>query len=75
MSRIKVEGYTDLERERESAIVNTNRIEYVQFMTKYRNKQAEKQKVATLCDEINTLKDEMNEIKNMLIKVLEIKWQ
>jgi len=72
MSRIKVEGYTDLERERESgAIVNTNRIEYVQFMTKYRNKQAEKQKVATLCDEINTLKDEMNEIKNMLIKVLE----
>ena len=71
MSRIKVEGYTDLERERESgAIVNTNRIEYVQFMTKYRNKQAEKQKVA-LCDEINTLKDEMNEIKNMLIKVLE----
>ena len=45
MSRIKVEGYTDLERERESAIVNTNRIEYVQFMTKYRNKQAEKQKL------------------------------
>jgi len=69
---IRIEGHTDLLRDRHSGgIVNSNRVEYSRYMTIQRNKQAEKQRVATLCDEINTLKDEMSEIKNMLIKVLE----
>lgn len=69
---LRIEGHSDLLREKHSGgIVNSNAVEYQRYMSIQRNKQAEKQKVNTLCDEINTLKDEMSEIKSMLIKVLE----
>jgi hypothetical protein len=70
--RLRVEGYTNLERDVHSGgIVNTSRTEYQQFMVAYEKKQTEKQRMQSMCDELNSLKDEMSDIKQMLKQILE----
>lgn len=70
--RIQVEGHVNLARDPYSGgIVNTSRSEYVTYMEVQRKKQNERDKMSSMCDEINSLKDEMHEIKYMLTRILE----
>jgi len=70
--RIQVEGHVNLARDPHSGgIVNTSRSEYVTYMEVQRKKQRERNKMETMCDELNSLKDEMQDIKYMLKQILE----
>lgn len=70
--RIQVEGHVNLARDPQSGgIVNTSRSEYVTYMEVQRKKQRERNKMETMCDELNSLKDEMQNIKYMLKQILE----
>ena len=70
--RIQVEGHVNLARDPYSGgIVNTSRSEYVTYMEVQRKKQKERNKMETMCDELNSLKDEMQDIKYMLKQILE----
>lgn len=70
--RLKVENHSNLERDMSSGgIVNTSKTEYINFMEAREKRLAEKERMQSMCDEINSLKDEMTDIKSMLIKLLE----
>lgn len=72
MAKVQVQGYSKLVRDMESgAIINTSKTEYVQFMEARNNRLADKERVQSMCDELNTLKQEFTEIKDLLLKVLE----
>lgn len=72
MKRISIEGYTDLKRDVHSGgVVNTSTSEYQRYMTIQMAKKSEKQKMQSMCDELNSLKDEMQDIKSMLKQILE----
>ena len=56
---IKVEGHKNLYRNDEGAIVNTDTVEYNQYLRLKNKKRSEK-------DELNRLRSEIDEIKSML---------
>ncbi len=56
---IKVEGHKNLYRNDSGAIVNTDTVEYNQYLRLKNRRQSEK-------DELNRLKSEIDEIKAML---------
>ncbi len=56
---IKVEGHKNLYRNNSGAIVNTDTVEYNQYLRLKNRRQSEK-------DELNRLKSEIDEIKAML---------
>lgn len=72
MKRISIEGHTDLKRDVHSGgVVNTSTSEYHRYMSIQMAKKSEKQKMQSMCDELNSLKDEMQDIKSMLKQILE----
>ena len=56
---IKVEGHKNLYRNDEGAIVNTDTVEYNQYLRLKNKKRSEK-------DELNRLRSEIDEIKSLL---------
>ena len=56
---IKVEGHKNLYRNNSGAIVNTDTVEYNQYLRLKNRRQSEK-------DELNRLKSEIDDIKAML---------
>ena len=67
MNYIKVKDNEHLIRNSESnCIVNTNKAEYDEYLTRRKLKQNEKNKVDNLERDISTLRDEITEIKDML---------
>ena len=67
MDYIKVKDHDHLIRNTKSnCIVNTNKAEYEEYMTRRKLKKNEKQKVDNLERDISTLRDEITEIKDML---------
>ena len=67
MSYIKVKNNNHLVRNTESnCIVNTNKAEYEEYLTRRKLKKSEKNKVDNLERDISTLRDEITEIKDML---------
>ena len=67
MSYIKVKNNNHLVRNTESTcIINTNKSEYEQYISRRKLKQDEVSKVENLEKDISTLKNELGEIKDLL---------
>tara|TARA_R100000908_G_scaffold62842_1_gene42560 strand:- start:402 stop:626 length:225 start_codon:yes stop_codon:yes gene_type:complete len=67
MSFIKVKNNNHLVRNTESnCIINTNKSEYEQYISRRKLKQDEASKVDNLERDISTLKNELGEIKDLL---------
>ena len=67
MSFIKVKNNNHLVRNTESnCIINTNKSEYEQYISRRKLKQDEVSKVDNLERDISTLRNEITEIKDML---------
>ena len=67
MSRIKVEGYSNLVREVNSnGIVNTNVSEYQNYMKRIKMREQQGDEIRNAVKEINTLKAELREIKGLI---------
>ena len=71
MSRLKVQGYSNLERDTNSnAIVNVNKSEYQLYMSRYKSREKQSDELRDTIKEINTLKNELYEIKKLLKEVI-----
>ena len=71
MSKVKVEGHSDLVRDINSnAIVNTNETEFMAYMRRYRAREKNNDILRDTVKEINTLKSELFEIKKLLKEVI-----
>ena len=71
MSKVKVEGYSDLIRDLNSnAIVNTNESDFQAYISKYKARERNNDMLRNTVKEINSIKNEMKEIKSLLTKVL-----
>ena len=67
MDYVKVKDHDHLMRSTQSnCIVNTNKAEYDEYLTRRKLKKSEKNKVDNLERDISTLRDEITEIKDML---------
>ena len=67
MDYVKVKDHDHLMRNTQSnCIVNTNKAEYDEYLTRRKLKKSEKNKVDNLERDISTLRDEITEIKDML---------
>ena len=67
MDYVKVKDHDHLMRNTQSnCIVNTNKAEYEEYLTRRKLKKSEKNKVDNLERDISTLRDEITEIKDML---------
>ena len=63
MSKIKVEGHSNLYRDPDSgAVINSRRADYERYMKAKANREG-------MVSEINTLKQELDEIKQLLKKL------
>jgi hypothetical protein len=71
MSRLKVQGYSNLERDTNSnAIVNTNASEYQIYMKRHKMREKQSDELRNTVKEINSLKSELFEIKKLLKEVI-----
>ena len=67
MDYVKVKDNEHLVRNSESnCIVNTNKAEYEEYLTRRKLKKSEKNKVDSLEKDMSTLKNELGEIKDLL---------
>tara|TARA_R100001443_G_scaffold101578_3_gene109465 strand:- start:306 stop:530 length:225 start_codon:yes stop_codon:yes gene_type:complete len=67
MEEIKVQGHSDLVRDPiTNAIINTNKSEYEEYISRRNMKKSETQKVQNLEDELSCIKDDIDEIKLLL---------
>ena len=67
MDYIKVKDHDHLMRNTQSnCIVNTNKAEYEEYLTRRKLKKSEKSKVDNLERDISTLRNEITEIKDLL---------
>ena len=71
MSKVKVEGHSDLVRDiKSNAIVNTNETEFMAYMRRYKAREKNNDILRDTVKEINTLKSELFEIKKLLKEVI-----
>ena len=67
MARLKVQGFTSLERDISSnGIVNTNKTEYQVYMSRIKAREKQGDEIRSAVKEINSLKAELREIKNLI---------
>lgn len=52
-----------------SAIINTNNLEYMQYIQESERKKNESNKISNLENELHQLKNDINEIKNLLRQI------
>lgn len=70
MDYIKVKGRDHLVRDpRTNSIVNTNKSEYEQYMSRKQTKENEQQRIQNLESDVANIKDDLSEIKNLLRKI------
>jgi hypothetical protein len=68
---LKVVGHDGLVRDPSTgAIINTNRTEYEEYMTRRRHAEDRENAISQHTDEINNLKNELQEIKSLILQVL-----
>jgi len=71
---LKVENHNDLVRDTSSnAIINKNETEYQNYLRNYERLKREKQELQNLKSDVETLKSDIGDIKNLLIKMTEVK--
>ena len=67
MDYVKVKDHDHLMRNTQSnCIVNTNKAEYDEYLTRRKLKKSEKNKVENIERDISTLRNEITEIKDLL---------
>ena len=67
MDFIKVKGHDHLIRDpKTNSIINTNSMEYNEYLLKRESKKQENQKIQNLERDLDNIKDDLNEIKNLL---------
>ena len=67
MNYNKVQGKEHLVRDpRTNSIINTNTMEYQQYMRNKQNKQEEQQKIQNLESDVAKMRDDLDEIKFLL---------
>ena len=67
MTYLKVEGHSGLYRDpKTNSIVNLNKSEYNEYMSRKKIKDKEMEKVDTMEQDLHDLKSEINEIKSLL---------
>lgn len=67
----KVEGHSHLLRDSSTnSIINTNMIEYQEYLNRRNVKADENQKVQNMEDEVNNIKNDISEIKSLLKELL-----
>ena len=67
MDYIRVKGKEHLVRDpRTNSIINTNTMEYQQYMRNKQNKQEEQQKIQNLESDVAKMRDDLDEIKFLL---------
>jgi len=67
MENIKVKGYDYLLRDpKTNAIINTNKSEYNEYVTRRNSKEKEQQKIQNLESDVANIKNDLNEIKSLL---------
>ena len=67
MDYVKVKDHDHLIRNtRSNCIVNTNKAEYEEYVTRRKLKKSEKNKVENIERDISTLRNEITEIKDLL---------
>ena len=67
MDYVKVKNHDHLIRNTQSnCIVNTNKAEYEEYLTRRKLKKSEKSKVENIERDISTLRNEITEIKDLL---------
>ena len=67
MDYVKVKDHDHLIRNTKSnCIINTNKAEYDEYMTRRKLKKSEKNKVENIERDISTLRNEITEIKDLL---------
>jgi len=67
MENIKVKGYDYLLRDpKTNAIINTNKSEYNEYVTRRNSKEKEQQRIQNLESDVANIKNNLNEIKSLL---------
>lgn len=71
MNLVKIENSSNLARDISSgAVINTNVIEYENYMAKKRSNKELKEQIKQNADEIKNLKSDIAEIKNLLVSLV-----
>lgn len=71
---LKVEGSDSLVRDVSThAIINTNSVEYDNYILKKRNIESQHEELTRNTKDINTIKQELSEIKDLLLLSLKLK--
>ena len=71
MEYTKVEGHSHLLRDsKTNSIINTNMIEYKEYLNRRNVKADENQKVQTIEEEVYNIKNDISEIKSLLKELL-----
>ena len=64
MEKYSVEGHADLARDpHTNSIINVNRLDYEQYVSRRATKEEKNQQIQTIEDEIANMKSDINEIK------------
>jgi len=67
MENIKVKGYDYLLRDpKTNAIINTNKSEYNEYVTRRNSKEKEQQRIQNLESDVANIKNDLDEIKSLL---------
>lgn len=71
MEYAKVEGHSHLLRDsKTNSIINTNMIEYQEYLNRRNVKEDEDQKIQTIEEEVYNIKNDISEIKSLLKELL-----
>jgi hypothetical protein len=72
MNYVKVEGHSHLLRDsKTNSIVNTNMIEYQEYLNRRNIKTNENEKIKNLEDDVSHIKNDLDEIKLLLRNLIE----
>jgi hypothetical protein len=72
MNYVKVEGHSHLLRDsKTNSIVNTNMIEYQEYLNRRNTKTNENEKIKNLEDDVSHIKNDLSEIKLLLRNLIE----
>lgn len=68
MNRISIENNIHLKRdETTNAIINTNMVEYNEYLRSKNKKEREEKRISSLENQITELKSDINDIKNLIM--------
>ena len=71
MEKYTVDGHSDLARDpNNGSIINVNKTEYNQYLTRREVKSEKNQKVQNIEDELTNMKGDIDEIKSLLKELL-----